>query len=189
MVHDQKKLSSNVTTRRATRATVDLSQVDIQDLVAFLLQHRELARTPPGGASPSIAVQPTSSEGLAPAPVGQEEPPSLPDPVASAGADLASSALVPAAVAPPVVPASVSAPPEAAPVGGNERPSVPDDPVSPESVSSSFPFVGASTRANFQRRALHYFSMTVVTRIIEHLFSNVILYVFFCLQSTVIILK
>ena len=144
----KKQLSSNVTTSRATRATVDLSQVDIHDLVAFLPQHRELARTPPGGASPSIAAQSTSSEVLAPATVGQEEPPSLTDPVAAAGADLASSASVPAALAPPVVAPSVSAPPEAAPVGGSERPSVPDDLVSPESVSSSFSFIDSSTRAN-----------------------------------------
>ena len=73
----RKKQSATITNRRDTRATVDLSQVDIHDLVAVHTPLHEIPRTPPRAISELSAVQPAALEFAALTPVGQVELPSV----------------------------------------------------------------------------------------------------------------
>ena len=79
----KKKQSATITNRRDTRATVDLSQVDIHDLVAAHTPRHEIPRTPPRAISDLSAVQPAALEFAASTPVGQVELPSVLDVVGS----------------------------------------------------------------------------------------------------------
>ena len=79
----KKNQSATLTNPRDTRATVDLTQVDIHDLVAAHTPRHEIPRTPPKAISDLSAVQPAALELAAPTPVGQVELPSVLDVVGS----------------------------------------------------------------------------------------------------------
>ena len=77
MVHVQKETVGDLSERRNTRATVDLTQVEINELVAAHTPRHELARTPPKALSELSAAPPSALESAALTPVGQVELPSV----------------------------------------------------------------------------------------------------------------